>query len=290
MRRWRHQRSEGFALVVVIWTLGLISLLCVSAIVGARYRARSMSGVSAVARLSAAAESGIILGLAAARQPDPADAPRRSWECRLPGGESLSILMEDEAGKVDLNMASAALLAKMFSGLTGNQVEGKHLADAILTFRSGRRVDNAPQSTAAPSRDQAPVFVSILQLEQVDGISPRIFRAALPFITVRSGRSEPIASAANPMLRKLLGLDLNSQPMPASPSNVDRAVTIRVDARGPNDGRLIREAVASTGQGGGSYRVREWRLGRISPAYAETHSPEKRLSDCFSLAERSLPR
>jgi hypothetical protein len=198
--------------------------------------------------------------------------------------------MEDEAGKVDLNMASAALLAKVFSGLTGNQVEGKHLADAILTFRSGRRVDNAPQTIAAPSREQAPVFVSILQLEQVDGISPKIFRAALPFITVRSGRSEPIASAANPMLRKLLGLDLNSQPTPASPSNVDRAITIRVDARGPNDGRLIREAVASTGQGGGPYRVREWRLGRISPAYAETRSPEKRLPNCFSLAERSLPR
>ena len=91
-----RRSTRGFALVAVIWSLGLISLLCVAAMVGTRYRVRLTSNLSSVAEASAAAESAINLGIAAAIQSTPgqnADPLR----CRLPGGELVTVVIEDEA-------------------------------------------------------------------------------------------------------------------------------------------------------------------------------------------------
>ena len=59
----RGSRRDGFALVAVIWSLGLITLLGMAVIVGARYRTGSSSNYASVAAAEMAAESAINLGL-----------------------------------------------------------------------------------------------------------------------------------------------------------------------------------------------------------------------------------
>ena len=57
------------------------------------------------------------------------------------------------------------------------------------------------QCQKAANNGKKPGFTTIMQLDQIDGVSPRLFRTALRFVTVRSGRPEPDADAASPALR-----------------------------------------------------------------------------------------
>ena len=57
---------DGFALVAVIWSLGLITLLGMAVMVGARYRTKVSSNYASVAAAETAAESAINLGIATA--------------------------------------------------------------------------------------------------------------------------------------------------------------------------------------------------------------------------------
>jgi len=105
-----------------------------------------------------------------------------------------------------------------------------------------------------------------MQLDQVDGIPPQIFREALRFVTVRSGRPEPDADAASPALRRLLNLE-EKQSAPTRGLPIGGNVTIRADVSAPDGARFIREALVSLGaEDGRQFVVREWRHGDIDPS------------------------
>jgi general secretion pathway protein K len=129
-----------------------------------------------------------------------------------------------------------------------------------------------------------------MQLDQIDGVSPQLFRAAARFVTVRSGRTEPEADAASAALRELLNLEQN----PAAPPRglpVKGSVTIRADVMAANEARFIREALISFGaENGRPFLIREWRHGDIdSRELALTTQPQgdadARENTCFRIGE-----
>src|SRR3954449_7644922 len=80
--------SRGFALVTVIWNLGLISLLGTAVVVGVHYRTRTTQSISAVEHAAAAAESAINLAIIRVTEaPVQQQASAFPLECRMPGGE-----------------------------------------------------------------------------------------------------------------------------------------------------------------------------------------------------------
>jgi general secretion pathway protein K len=288
--------TKGFALVAVIWTLGLISLLCVAAMVGTKYRIRMDSSLSSVAEAAAAAESAINLGIVAARNMPPDQSAGDPLWCRLPGGQSITVVIEDEAGKVDLNTATPALLVQLFTALAHDPAMGNRIAEQILVFRNGSGDQPDGAGTKAHSTDgkhdgsAIAGFATILQLDQIDAISPKLFQAAVRFVTVRSGRPEPTGAAASPALRELLNLDPTAQSPTQGPTAV-RDVTIRADVRARGGVRFIREALVSLGaENGRPYVIREWRRGDIASGMAavgtrnDAAMPAK---DCLTLARRS---
>jgi general secretion pathway protein K len=273
-KRHGHRRgsesTKGFALVAVIWTLGLISLLSVAAMVGTRYRIRIDSGLSSVTEAAAAAESAINLGIVSASNVLPDQNPDIPLRCRLPGGEFVTVVIEDEAGKVDLNTATPAVLIRLFTALTHDPATGGRIAEQILAFRSasGDRPDSAGTKARStgnkPDSSATAGFVTILQLDQIDAISPKLFQAAIGFLTVRSGRPEPVGGAASPALRKLLNLDPKTQSVTQDLA-AGRNITIRADVRSPNGARFIREALISLdAENGRPYVIREWRRGFVT--------------------------
>jgi len=278
----------GFALVTVIWSLGLISLLGTAVIVGARYRSRTTASVASLERTAAAAESAINIGIARAIAMANGQKLTFPLRCRMPGGELVTVSIEDEAGKVDLNTATPAILIRLFIALTRDQSAGNHIAERIVAFRAPSNSEISGQAADARSADHKPGpdrnarFATILQLDQIDGISPRILRTALPFLTVRSGRPEPDAGAASPALRNLLNLD---QPGQAPNPSIAGSVTIRADAEAAHGARFIREALVSLGaENGKPFQIREWRRGDIDStldgpeAQESTDTPAK---DCI---------
>lgn len=257
--------------------------------VGARYRTRVTTNYTSVAAAEATAESAINLAIALpAPTPPHVNFPLR---CRMPGGERVLVTIEEETGKIDLNTTSPSTLNRFFTALTRDPLLGTRITGRIVELRNLRAKDtnvgakdtNAG-TTNTPSR---PHFATIMQLDQIDGISPRLFRSALRLVTVRSGRSEPDPEAASPTLRQLLGL----VPKPTSPARglpTGGSVTIRADIRSLDGVRFIREALISLAAEGRPFLVHEWRHGDIDPtaltASAARRDTKDRDRACFRTA------
>lgn len=249
----------------MIWSLGLITLLGTAVIVGARYRTKLMSNSNSVTAAAIAAESTINLGIMVALATGPGGELKLPFRCRMPGGERVTVTLEQESGKVDLNTASPAVLTRLFAALTFDQSMGIRIAGRIAEFRSQGGGDQAKDknSTGKKSDDAGKTgFTTIMQLDQIEGISPRLFRTALRFVTVRSGRPEPVAEAASPALRAALNLD-QKPAAPARPAPISDSVTLRADVLALDGTRFIREALVSLGEGGRPFLIREWRHGDI---------------------------
>jgi general secretion pathway protein K len=266
-----HARSnrDGFALVAVIWSVGLITLLGMAVMIGARYRTRVASSYASVVAAEAAAESGINLGIATALIGVAEPNVKFPLRCRMPGGERVLVTVEEETGKIDLNTASPAVLARFFTALTRDQSLGARIAERVMEVRHPKTKDgNAGPGNTPPE----PGFTTIMQLDQVDGISPRLFRSALRLVTVRSGRPEPELEAASPGLRRLLNLE--QKPMsPARGLPAGGSVTIRADVRSSDGTRFIREALISLAESGRPFVVREWRHGDIDATALTSSEP-----------------
>jgi general secretion pathway protein K len=280
LRAGPHSNQSGFALVAVIWSLGLITLLGMAVIVGAKYRTKVTSSMASVAAATAAAESAINLGIAVVLTTTPAQNVKFPLRCRMPRGERVTVTLEEETGKVDLNTATPAVLTRLFTALTFDQSSAARITQRIVEFRdpAGGKARNAgaPSSGGQPGPDNSPRFTTIMQLDGIEGVSPSLFRAALRFVTVRSGRPEPDADAASPALRALSGFEPKSaRPTRAAPTA--GSVTIRADVRAPDGARFVREALVSLGaENGRPFVVREWRHGDID---ATTVAPSQQASD-----------
>ena len=273
--------SDGFALVAVIWTLGLVTLLGMSVRMGARYRTRVASAYASTVTSETAAESAINLAIATALAGTAAPGVKFPLRCRMPGGERVLVTIDEETGKVDLNTATPAVLLQFFTALTRDQSMGIRIAERIREFRKAKTRNANTKLENSPAE---PRFSTIMELDQIDGISPDIFRAALRLVTVRSGRPEPDMQAASPAMRRLLNFRQDNI-APARGLPAGGSVTIRADVRSPDGGRFVREALVSLADGSRPFMVREWRRGDIDqtaalPSHDRTQAREP---GCFRI-------
>ena len=286
-RRRSNDGRDGFALVAVIWSLGLITLLGTALIVGARYRTKVTSSLASVTAATAAAESAVNLAIMATVTTTPTQKIKFPLRCRMPGGESVAVTLEQESGKVDLNTATPAILSRLFTALTLDQSAATRITGRIVQFRDPGGNQPKDPATAAPDgkpdNGRTAGFTTIMQLDQIDGVSPHLFRTALRFVTVRSGRPEPAAEAASPALRQALGLAQN--PVGAAQgAPVNGSVTIRADVSTADGVRFVREALVSFAEDGRPYLIREWRHGDPDPGTLTLRRDDPGLADdCFRI-------
>jgi general secretion pathway protein K len=245
-------------------------------IVGARYRTRVTSSDASVAAATVAAESAVNLAIAISLTGTTQLNVKFPLGCQMPGGEQVVINIEEETGKIDLNTATPDLLARFFMALTEDQSSGMRIATSIVAFRDSAQgqpkngdAQSAPGATQPDNNKKSdskrPGFTSIMQLDQVDGVSPHLFRTAQRFVTVRSTHGDLDKDAASPGLRRLLKLE-QDQTTPARAPPTTGSVTIRADVHARDGARFIREALVSLGsEDGRPFRIFEWRHGEIDP-------------------------
>lgn len=265
----RRAGGKGFALVTVVWGLGLIALMIVSFMTTARSRLQTAFNIAGAARANLIADAAIgetILALlserqmsAGARRPLHAGEPR---VCAL-GGAVVAIMTEDERGKIDLNGASETLLRTALAGFGVDQREADVIANAIVAFRAGSTNGlNAPSAAHAEEDKpfgpkQAP-FQTIFELDQVAGVSSSLFRALTPFVTVHSHGVGVDARTAPPALfAALAGFSLDevqalaADPFPNSLDRNDSRYAARFNQGGDGGGDALLahvEVVLPTGQ------------------------------------------
>jgi len=207
----------------------------------------------------------------------------------MPGGERVMITVEQEAGKVDLNTATPAVLLRLFTALSLDRSAGARIAENIIAFRDPDIKDGDARPVSEKPDDSKNIrFTTIMQLDQIGGISPALFRKAVRFVTVSSGRPEPNGNAASSELRKLLSLDQQQTDSTQAPSSTGD-ITIRADVSAENGARFIREALVSFGtEKNRPFRIREWRHGDDdAPTLTRTIQPREAVAasqgSCFQV-------
>lgn len=268
--RGAPRRRSGFALVVVIWGLGVITLLVVSFMSTARGRLQTAvniagatqanlvaEGVVNAATLSLLAERGNLQGRAAT----PGQKPVHDGTPQLCGmdGAVVSVSIEDESGKVDLNSATQQLLSTLFASFGAPNADG--IARAIIQFRTVPTTNiaqKAPEYEASgrPFGPKRAPFQTVLELDQVIGIESAVFQSVRPFVTVHSRTTGIDAESAAPALFAALSQfptaqvrNLTSAPFPNQLNRRDPRFPAQFNQAGAHNAFLVHtEVLMPTGQ------------------------------------------
>lgn len=193
--------QDGFALVVVIWAVGILALLFSTYVGLARYRAIEASALAKRARAEALADAGVnmaILDLLAGQAQTQAGGPRfgrLGWPaiCTTGPGTQLTVSVIDEGGKVDLNTANPELVEALLLGI--DRGNGVRAARNLLALREAVL---AAQRTQGLVSSAAPALRSVLELDQYDETGGHLLPSLLPYVTVHS-RSTGVDPAIAPL-------------------------------------------------------------------------------------------
>ncbi len=194
--------DHGFALIIVIWALGIVALLAA----GFAKRLHTETLVSrnqlALAEAESIANGGVFLIARQLMRVRQAAAPSvdangavavARLRCRL-GDSALDVRVEDEAGRIDLNTASDRLLSLLFTGAGADPVLAGRFVDRLVDFRDQDdlvRLNGAENrayqtaNAAAPPKNAS--FESVEELEQVLGMPPELYRSVRPFLSAFHG-------------------------------------------------------------------------------------------------------
>lgn len=262
-------RDDGFALVSVIWLATLLAVIGFVFTSAVRSHVREAQARLAQAEADALAEAAVNLALLRALAPaKPAGSipptGNTVYDCVLPGGGQAHVRVNDEAGKIDLNIASDELLRALFTGLGLSREDASSRVDAIADYRdadSNRRLNGAErQDYAEAGRTTGPAnapFEAIEDLAGVIGFDAELVQRLRPFLTVHSrkpgldpalapeGLVALISGGAQNFAPASAELPLTSSPLPPqfTAASTRTTFSILAEIQTPRGARFVREAV-----------------------------------------------
>ena len=215
----RSRRPDGMALIAVLWLVAAMSIIISGIVRTVRIEAQTVGMQRQTVVASAKADAAILLALQHlhARQ----KAISRHLQT-LPvefDGTTYEVLVAPLNGLIDINTASASLLADLFQFAANvSQQEAQTLAQATLSSRRLKNAKNIEQG-----------FESIADLMRVPGIDYGIYDKVRQLVTVAikggSGRVNPLASPLSVLTVLTTGNDARANQFisqrDAAPDNVD---------------------------------------------------------------------
>lgn len=262
----RLNADRGFALLIVLWTLVLITLLIASMSAAGRSEARLTTGLRNAEIVREAVDGAVQEAIfrLATRQWDTGPA---SHKIRV--GETLiDVYVEDEAGKVNPNDTSLPMIRALLQEIGVPPPTAATLAAAIQDYQSISD-DPSPGGAKAPEylaagRPYGPpqrAFLSVRELGVVLGMNPEILARLAPFICVGKAAGFDVTKA-DPVVRRAFAS--------AGPNGGYRSGQLRLE--GPLTVRIAARAIAS---GAAASRVAMIRL----PEDARAPGPAFQLMD-----------
>jgi general secretion pathway protein K len=267
----RSRSSRGIALVAVLWVVVLLAVIGAAVISETHTEYRAVRNAIRLAAGEAVADAAIHRAIA-----DLLDsAGSHRW--RIDGtpapfqfdGQTVSVAVQDELGKIDLNYAADELLTGLFRSVGVDSRRSAALLDAISDWRDEDDLHRLNGAEAPDYRDAGRrytprngLFQTVDELRLVLGMDDALFKRLEPALTVYSqNRGIDVETAPREALRALPGMDDPAverrvrarsaradggpgQPGAPPPTTnfAGRAFTIRAELDGV-DGRVIREAV-----------------------------------------------
>ena len=259
-----HER--GFALLIVLWTLVLVSLIATRVTAAGRSETRLADNLRVAAVLEAAADGAVHEAVFRMLDLGPggwrADGVARRLS--VPGAV-VTVLPEDQAGRINPNLASPELLSALLRELGADTLRADAVAGAMLDWRfpnAAARPGGAKAAAyRAAGRDYGPPempFRSVGEVGAVLGVTPELLALLAPHLSVFTlGEPDP-GLAAPPVLAALRRLAGGSALVPLRRDGA-RVVQVTATAQGASGGSFARRAVVRVGDGGGQpFQVLKW--------------------------------
>ncbi len=249
-------------MLIVLWSLVLFSLL-VSAITAAGGgRAREAGELIRNAQLRACAEGGIDQAMFHVLDPTPARWPADGVARPLRGdGCALSVSVSSQDGKINPNVASAALLSGLFQAAGVDPHQAPVIAAAVVAWRFPVAQSDVPRGI--DYRPPGAPFQSLKEIGLVPGVTPALLDRIAPVLSLYHD-GDPNLSDASPLVRRAVflgsGVDPDGDggpsaaqgPSPASGERFDPSVVEVVVAASDRTGHRVRQdVIAVTGAGAG---------------------------------------
>lgn len=188
--------QRGVALVLVLWVVSLLAVIAGNFAYSMRGEAQIARNLVSTAQARALADAGIHRAWYELTRP-PSDTQR--WlpdgigrEMNVPGA-AVKVTIQDESGKIDLNIASDDLLKGLFRSVGLAEDASVALVDAIVDWRDPdklRRLHGAEEAEyRAAGKGYVPTnapFETVDEIQRVLGMTPELYRAVKPALTVHS--------------------------------------------------------------------------------------------------------
>jgi general secretion pathway protein K len=207
----RDQR--GIALLLVLWTLMMLSLLVVSFAQQTRLERQRVVNVIADAKASAELQAGLSLAVAALLKPtaEPGWIHDGTFHDLKFDDRKLAVSIQDANGCMDLNRADVTQLQALLQAIGVELDAARSLAAAIVDWRDldsfmtqhGAEASAYIDSGSAHRPGNRP-FLSVAELAGVLGMTPAIADTLVPLVTVFGAGSEPnVMTAPKPVLQAI---------------------------------------------------------------------------------------
>lgn len=171
--------------MAVLWILALLSTLVLGFVVEARTDLRLVRNDGDAAHARAVADAGVTLAILGVFDPAPATQWRGDGSVHTLryGSGTIQARIEDEYGKLDVNMAPVPALLNLFHTL------GAANADQIATaIDEQRRAVIAAADPSMTGRPAPPAFPVLDDLRSLPGMTSALYDRLPDFVTVYSGQ------------------------------------------------------------------------------------------------------
>lgn len=208
---------QGAALVLVLWLVALLTAVVGAFVLTARVEQLQQRVQDDAGRGAEVARAGIAYALSRLRS----DPQRPPWQ---PDGRlyrwhfddaRVDLRIEDEAGKINLNLADAVLLESFLRALEVPDAQARQLSAAIIDWRDAD--DLSPPGGGAEARDYSAAglpyrprnrnFETVGELQRVLGMTPSLYARMQPMLTIYSRSARPDPRVARGPVLTALGLD-----------------------------------------------------------------------------------
>ncbi len=187
--------QQGVALIIVLWMLVLFMLMAFSYSNMMRTETKLTASIVHQTKAKAIAEAGIWTGVNELLRPQI----EKTWLLdgtiqNIPFHNSIiTVALEDQAGKIDINTASSDLLASLLIKTDMPEEDRSKILHSILDWRDRDDLnrlygaeDQDYQSAGLPYSVKNGSFNHINELLRVMGMTPEIYKQLKPAITIHS--------------------------------------------------------------------------------------------------------
>ncbi len=192
----KHTKERGMALVMVLWVVSLMTIMAGSFALSTQRESAVLRHAHERAQAMALAEGAIYYAMLMLNIPDPklrwqGDGRPYFWDAK---GTPVRVRIQDEGGKIDLNVAQEPTLKTAFKLMGLGEEQINVLTDAVLDWRDADDIKR-PSGAEAPEYEarrmnalpQNRQFLVMDEVQGVMGIKPELFKRMQSWFTLYSG-------------------------------------------------------------------------------------------------------